>query len=332
MEKIFINVVALLEEELKPTIKDFLANASDPSRLHFSIVVQDTEDPESWLKELMKFYKATMSYKFLKLEDVRGVGHARALAQEPLTPDYDYYLQIDGHSRSSEEWDNRLIQWYNTEGWDVDGKFIYSTYPKTYGYVSDLPSNIDLQAMVLNKDQTIYYQNDGYNDTSGDVTVTKYTKTMMKFESKGDGVEDYHYETVRVPFAKDLVKRNHQVFCAGFVFGRTEHFLDIPYDPNFSYTGEELTMAIRLFKNNVKIIEPYENLLYHDYEGHAKGRRPSWFAEQDDKFDAAKEIIPFMEFEKASAIRLSLFLDGHLDEQYGVSKEIVKKFYQTYAL
>ena len=320
MEKIFVNVVALLEEELKPTIKDFLANASDPSRLHFSIVVQDTEDPASWLRELMRFYKATMSYKFIKLEDVRGIGYARMLAQESLTLDYEYYLQIDAHSRSSDEWDNRLIQWYNTEGWDVEGKFIYSTYPQTYGYVSDLESDVDVSKLITDKEQKIYYQNNVSDDK------LKYSKTMLKLVKSND-----EYQTTRVEFSKDLKKRNHQLFCAGFAFGRTEHFLDVAYDPNFSYTGEETTMAIRLFKNNVKIIEPFENILYHDYYGHKYGRRPNWFVEQGSHFEDAKKLIPFETFEAASKQRLDLFLGGYIDEKYGVTKEVVQKYYDTYS-
>lgn len=323
MEKIFINIVALLEAELKPTIKDLLENAAEPSRLHFSVVVQDEESQEQWLRELIKFYGATLTYKFIPLEKVRGIGYARSLAQEPLSLDYEYYLQLDAHSRSNEEWDNRLIQWHNTDGWDVDGKFIYSTYPKVYGYVNDLGSDVDIASLITDKGQSIYYENEIGLDG------TKYNKAMLQLGKKLD--ENGHgYEVKRVPWVKDIKKRNHQLFCAGFAFGRTEHFLDVPYDPNFFYTGEELSMAYRFFSKNVKIIEPYENLFYHDYYGHKNGRRPSWYVEQGDDFSEQKAKINFYELEDQSRKRLELFTDGYLDEPFGITRETAKRFQEVH--
>lgn len=326
MEKIFVSVVGLLEAEIKHTVKDFLANAASPERLHFSIVVQDENDPAEWFREIIRFYNATMTYQFLTLDKVRGIGHARSLAQKTLTLDYEYFLQIDAHSRAAEEWDNRLIRWYNLDGWENEGKFIYSTYPKTYGYVNDLGSDVDIAALVTNKTQTIYYENN--IDLDGVPVPKVMLKRGVKLDEHGHG-----FELLRVPFVKDFEERHHQLFCAGFVFGRTEHFLDVPYDPNFCYYGEELSMAIRMFGKNIKIIEPMENVLYHDYYGHINGRRPSWYADQGDMFKEQKAQINFYELEDQGRRRMELFTDGYLNEPYGVTKEVIenfnKKFYPS---
>ena len=318
MEKIFISVVGLLESEIKHTVKDFLSNAASPERLHFSIVVQDEEDPAEWFREIIRFYNATMTYKFMPLSEVKGVGQARSLAQKTLTLDYEYYLQIDAHSRAAEEWDNRLIRWYNLDGWENESKFIYSTYPKTYGYVSDLGSDVDIPSLVTNKTQKIYYENN--IDLDGVPTAKVMLKRGVKFNE----------HVLRIPFVNDFEQRNHQLFCAGFAFGRTEHFLDVPYDPNFCYHGEELSMSIRMFIKDIKVVEPLENLIYHDYYGHVNGRRPSWFVEQGEMFKEQKSQIEFFEFDDRGRRRLELFLDGYLDTPYGVKKEDVQRFNEKF--
>lgn len=325
MEKIFISIAGLCEAELIPTVTDFLENAGDATRLHFSIVAQDTVDRESELKSLMRYYGATMSYQFLTLKEVRGIGYARMLAQKPLTLDYEYYLQIDAHSRASDDWDNVLIRWYNTEGWENDTKFIYSTYPKTYGYISDLGPGIDVASLATDKSIKIYYENNISFDSSNNKVKERNMLKLSKTSSEG-----YGYDIKRVPFVRDFEKRNHQYFCAGFVFGRTEHILDVPYDPNFFYHGEEITMSIRFLQKGIKIVEPMENLIYHDYFGHVNGRRPSWYAEQGTLFEDEKSQIDFYNLEELSKARVDLFMDGYLDEPYGVTKPVIDKFYSTY--
>jgi hypothetical protein len=318
MEKIFINLASFVESELIPTVKDLLKQASDPSRLHFSIVEQDLESNVETLQELIDEYGATMTYQFLTLDKVTGACLPRSMAQTALSLDYEYCLHIDSHTRATEEWDNELIRHYNEEGWKVDGKYIYSGYPKKYGYVDDLQDRNDATRMSLDEDGLVWYGN--YNNDDGIRQIVKsYIDELGEIRNK---TKDWNV---------DLEYRNHQHFCGGFAFGRTEHFLDVLYDPNYCFEGEETSMSIRFLHNKIKIIEPYVQLFFHDYDGNILGRRPTWFIDQGEHFEDIKKLVPMAELNAKSAERLSLFLGGFIDEPYGVPASTVKQYKDTYA-
>ena len=313
MEKIFINIAALLESELIPTVKDLLKQASDPSRLHFSIVEQDLESNKKALQDLVEEHKATITYQFLKLNEVTGACKPRRMAQEALGLDYEYYLQLDAHTRADEDWDNQLIRHYNEEGWKLEGKYIYSGYPKKYGYISDQPE--DERDLSLKRDaENLFW----YGDYSSD----KGIRQMIKQYIDEEGVIRLRH----VNWKADLEIRNHQYFCGGFAFGRTEHFLDVMYDPNYCFEGEELSMSIRFFHNKIKIIEPYVQLFFHDYDGNVKGRRPSWFIDQSEHFEDLKKLIPMQDLNAKSAKRIKLFLGGFINEPFGVPLSTVQQY------
>lgn len=323
MQRICVSIVALLEKELVPTITDLLQKAVFPEQLHFSIVVQDEQDPYEKINELIKRYKADLSYTFLTLEECRGVGYARSIAQNAMKDEDEFFLQLDAHTRAEDAWDSTLVEWYNKEGWSVDYRFIYSTYPETYGYVSDLPADTNINDLFTNPARSIYYQ----KPIPGSLPSGAF-REMIKLTYQDDKLNNYIVS--RVPWDPDMEARNHQYFCAGFAFGRSEYFKDVPVDPSYSYTGEEVTTSIRFFAQNTKIIEPYKNVFYHDYEGNRFGRRPSWFVDDNDQFIDQKAKIPFLEFEEQSRKRLTEFMKDDIGDIYSVNHLLIRDFYLKY--
>lgn len=323
--KIFVSIVGLLETELVPTIKDLLSKAAHPERLHLSVVSQHYLNQFEEILKLTQRYNAELSYKHLSLWEVRGTGLARSLAQEPLDYQHEFFLQIDAHTRAQKEWDNVLVEWYNKEGWSVDYRFIYSTYPETYGYISDLPPETNIDELETDEDKIIYYQ----KIVPGSLPSGAEFREMIRMKYEDDQLNNYVIE--RIPWNPDMDARNHQYFCAGFAFGRAEYFIDVPQDPGYSYTGEEIARSIRFFAANTKIIEPYINPFYHDYEGNLFGRRPSWFVNGDkDYFAHEKAQIPFMEYEEKSRERLSKFMKDELNDSYSVNHKLIDNFYDKY--
>lgn len=311
MQRIFVNIASLLDKELIPTIKSALAKSREPKNLHFSIVVQDTIDPLEEIKEIIDGYGATMDYIFLPLEEVRGVGYARMLANQTLTEDFEFYLQIDSHMRFKLGWDITLISLYNKEGWDNECKFIYTTYPKYYGYVSDLPPEV-LDRNIKDENGTIFLSS---FDQKHPATISKIRMI--------EGGPFYDFELI--PWSDDFKDRITYYFCAGFAFGRTEYFLQVPVDPHYSYSGEELTISIRFYYKDILLVTPPTVPIFHDYDGHKFNRRASFFINQET-FKEEKSKIDWEALEKIACNRLDNFREGLIDDGYGVTADQYNKF------
>lgn len=317
MQRIFINLASLLDSELIPTIVSALKRAADPKSLFFSIVVQDSNDPKEKIEEIINSYGAKMSYKFLELKEVRGVGYARALANQELTSDYEYYLQIDSHSRFAKEWDIDLIAAYNQEGWDNECRFVYSTYPRHYGYVSDfakLPDNL-----ITDDNNTIYIT------TDKELNPSHINKVNIDPETRSHTVCPILWED-------DFTTRTTQYICAGFIFARSEYILEVPTDPNYSYTGEEISYSIRFFARDILIVTPPLIPVWHDFHGQDKFRRANFFTDQKGFLFLEKEQVDWLSLEKKSVTYLEEFMYGKLPEPFGVTEEIILQYIDKFSV
>lgn len=317
MQRIFINLASLLDSELIPTIVSALKRAADPKSLFFSIVVQDSNDPKEKIEEIINSYGAKMSYKFLELKEVRGVGYARALANQELTSDYEYYLQIDSHSRFAKEWDIDLIAAYNQEGWDNECRFIYSTYPKHYGYISDLDGITD--NIITDDNNTIYIT------SSQQSNPTHINKVNIDSETRLHTVCPILWED-------DFITRTTQYICAGFIFARSEYIIEVPVDSTYSYTGEEISYSIRLFARNILIVTPPIIPVWHDFHGQDKWRRANFFKDQKGFLFLEKQQIDWISLEKKSVAYLEEFMHGRLPEPFGVSEEVILDYINKFSV
>lgn len=319
MQRIFINIASLLDSELIPTIKSALRQAASPDKLHFSVVVQDIADNFEEINSVIKEYNAGLSYKFIKLEDVRGVGYARSVANEFLSSEFEYYLQIDSHTRFAKEWDIELIAIYNQEGWDNECRFIYSTYPQFYGYVNDLGPDADINSLATDENNAIYL--------ASPLTMKPICTNKIIKEPDSEYPKPH-------PFAydDDFNTRITQYMCAGFAFGRAEYFMDVPIDPSYAYTGEEISISMRFFNKDIKVVCPTIIPLWHDYDGGKHKRRANFYVDQEDYMRHAKMRINWIKLEKDSKQYLNKFLNGEIEGAFGMSKEKIDLFNQTYIL
>lgn len=255
MSSIFVSIASYRDQELIDTVYSILRQAENPSNIFLSILSQDEDDKHPQLEHIFKIFGVTdYQYNMVHFSESRGACYARAEVQKYLTLDFKYYLQIDSHSQFVDKWDIKLISDYERcrEIW---GDYIFSSYPGTYEYNhsgniktsdSDIPTSIRIQPI---SDSPIMYE-------------PKYKDYL--------GKEFGEY---------------HGYFCAGMVFGYSKFFIDVPYDPNLYFNGEEQTLAIRFYCNDIKLIAPPANYLYHHYTGLKRLRHwennPGW--ENDDK-------------------------------------------------
>jgi hypothetical protein len=248
-KKIYVSIASYMDEELYSTVEDLFANAAYPKRIFLSVFSQHQVHPE--LEEIFDNFNIE-NYEYNKADESRatGVGFARSVTQQSLSTKYDYYLQIDSHTRFIKHWDTKLISDYemSESKW---GKFIYSTYPPAYYYEPDGSVRIDYHG--------------GYPPVS---RVVKW-------------VEPFYAKPEYCDYLEGPEGQYTGYFCAGLAFGKTKYFLDVPYDPYLYFQGEEQTMSIRFYDNGVKIVCPPRAYIAHNY-GTDKRKR-HWAFNQDTK-------------------------------------------------
>jgi hypothetical protein len=246
-EKIFVQIASYLDLELYPTVEDLLKKARYPENIFLSIYSQDDNHPN--LEEIFAQYPDT-KYKYVKVayEKAKGVGYARAQANKFLTDEYEFFLQIDSHSRFDDDWDKRIIEDYKTAH-DHWGKMVFSCYVPTYNFET--------------------------NEVAKHLTALKITKP----EKYGIPFSREYTDYVSNEYGQETG------FMSGhFLFGYTKYILEVPYDPSIYFEGEEHSMSVRFFDQGTKIIAPASTYVFHDYDG--RNRKRHWDAdEQSNTYD-----------------------------------------------
>lgn len=273
VKTIFVSVPAFMDEELPSTISDMLAKAKIPTRLIVSVLSQDQDDGHPELSQIFDRYGAKYIYNKINYKESFGVGFARAKIQSDLKPDYDYYFQIDSHSRFVDDWDIKIINDYNRMLTLYQKDFIISSYPFAYEY----------------------------DDSGNEIFIDDIYPTAVKIvESKNPMLR---FEAKYCQYLGGIYGIETGYFCAGMAFGPTELFMKVPYDTSIYFNGEEQSMSVRFFDKGIDIIAPPRNYIYHDYVG--KKRKRNWekneelFASNDgfsikrvnDLFDGAIDDI-----------------------------------------
>lgn len=316
MQRIFVNIASLLDSELIPTIHSALHKSINPSNLHFSIVHQHTTNIESDISNIINHYGATFNYIFLNLEQVGGVGYARAMANETLTDEFKYYLQIDSHTRFRESWDVDLINSYNLDKKENNVDFIYSVFPKYYGYVDDQHWTGDSHLHHPNKIE------------DGEIVLCDYSPThsgtihVINVNENKAALYDFREK----PWKEDFNYRITQYFTANFVFGESRYFIDIKYDPSYAYTGEEVSMSARFFAKGIKIVVPRLTPVWTDYDGHTEYRRANLFIDQGDFLKEEKSKIDWDLLQTGGISRLGKFVRGMIVDEFGITIENWNRF------
>jgi hypothetical protein len=239
---------------------------------------QDEDDKHPKLESLFELFNVKdYTYKKIHYSESSGVGYARSLIQTFIRPQDEYFFQIDSHSQFKQNWDIQLLEDYKkcSEYWG--DPIILSSYP--YGYLYDEFGNFEY---------TKFENPTSVKAIISDNESLRYACKYREYTGNEFGVYSGY-------------------FCAGLVFGKTELFIETPYDPNIYFNGEEQTLSIRFYEKGVKIIAPPKNYMYHDYVG--KKRKRQW--------DGVQEF--YQANDQKSIQRLNDFYECSLeDSQYSV--------------
>lgn len=158
--------------------------------------------------------------------DSKGACWARSITQS-LFANEEFTLQIDSHSRFEQGWDVSLLDQYDRIN---DSKAVISTYPSMFT-PGDHYDKWDKRLYSCH----VYNMKDGF------------------ISARPRYVQDLSYHTKAIAIA------------AGFIFGPSSIIHDVKYDPEFYFTGEEASLALRLFTNGYNLYHPNIRLIYHYY-------------------------------------------------------------------
>lgn len=138
---IFVSVASYRDPDTKATVRDALAKAKYPGRVRIGIVAQydvvgGTDDE----------HFVGLDCSVVDARDAAGPCPARALAMARLYDDEDFFLQIDSHTRFSQDWDDGLLDaWQRCRSQTA----ILTAYPPDFDQQDDLrptllaPSHFD---------------------------------------------------------------------------------------------------------------------------------------------------------------------------------------------
>lgn len=172
----------------------------------------------------------------VKASESRGACWARSMGYR-LWDGQDYILQIDSHMRFAQDWDVKMLAQLTM--CPTPSRALLTTYPPPYE-----PGAPDLVQ------QTIYL-------------------AAVKF-----GPDGYLSQIGQIHNPAPALPRPTALMSGNFLFGRAGWIADVPYDPHLYFSGEEPTLAARLWTHGWDMFGPTEPVVWHRYG--REGRRLHW--------------------------------------------------------
>jgi len=224
--KIFVQIAAYRDPELIHTVRHCLERAKYPKDLTFGICWQYEEG------ETLKEFEYDSRFGIVKVpyKESKGACWARAKANQLYNRE-EFVLQIDSHMRFVQDWDDIIVSmWKDLK----DSKAILTTYPPQYEP----------------------------NQKEEDWKKIPHTCNVYSFKNG---------ETQQKPFTPSDIQSRKIPYkavhvAAGFIFGSGAFINDVPYDPEFYFSGEETALTIRLFTHGYNLYHPHKIIVYHYYE------------------------------------------------------------------
>ena len=284
---LFVQIASYRDPELINTIDDALNKAKNPDLLTFGICWQHDG------KENLDKYRNDPRFKIIDIHysHSKGACWARHLAQKLYTGE-KYTLQLDSHHRFIKDWDIILIGMLEKLK-PKSRKPVLTTYVAPYEVGKTISESPPCK-MVAKPTNDI-----GFNFSP---------------EYIGD------YRNLKEPIAARFVSA-HFLFTYGY------YCMECVYDPHLYFSGEEHTLAVRLYTYGYDLYHPHINVVYHEYTRNYRTKH--W----DDHTDAKKDAWYLLD--QGSKIRVRQLLgieNNNIDLGiYGLGKERSLDDYQKYA-
>jgi glycosyltransferase involved in cell wall biosynthesis len=245
MSKIYISIASYRDPQLLPTLHDCLENADHPENLVFGIAWQHAEE-DAW-DDLSEF-KDDTRFRIIDIthSDSKGACWARNQCHQHYGGE-EYYLQLDSHHRFIEGWDTECIKMIKQLQKKGHKKPLLTSYIPSFDPDNDPESRM----------------------------MEPWWMTFDRFIPEGA----IFFLPATIPNWKKLKSPIPSRFLsAHFIFTLGQWCTEVPYDPEYYFHGEEISLAVRSYTWGYDLFHPHKVIAWHEYT--RKGRTKQW---DDDK-------------------------------------------------
>lgn len=272
-DKIFVQIASYRDPELIPTLDDCIANACYPENLTFCIAWQ--HGPEETLTK----YLTNPAFKIIDIpfNESRGACWARSLIQQKYDGE-EFTLMLDSHHRFAKHWDVALMEMYKDLQLKGHKKPLITSYIPSYNPQND-PAERVKNPWKMNFD---------------------------KFIPEGAVFFMPAYVTDPKELAEPIPAR---FFSAHFCFTSGQFCKEVPYDPEYYFHGEEISLAVRSFTWGYDLFHPHKIVAWHEYTRNNRIKQwdddKEWWVKNENchkrnrilfKMDGITEKIDFKEY------------------------------------
>lgn len=242
-DSILVIIPSYKDPECQWTVKNLYQQATHPERIFVAICFQgDEADKAACFTEPFP-YPDQVRVKYYSLAESRGAGWARAEAFS-LYQGETYTLQMDSHMRFESGWDEYLI---DTLKRCPAVKPILTQWPDHYDLPDILQKNTGVNRIRIDR-------------LAGekDATLVHLSREIIAAEDERSGI----YPTA--------------ICVAGFVFAKSEAFLDVPIDPYLHFYADELTHSARWWTHGYDLFQADRNIAYHNWVTYSGDKVPPY--------------------------------------------------------
>ena len=296
---IFISIASYQDPLLVSTIFSAYNNAQNKDELVFSIC--DQSDEGIRFEDIS--FANQIHYEHVDPLFSKGPCWARHRTQS-FFKDEDFFLQIDSHTQFAPKWDSVLVEQLNkiSSIESNDGYFkkpIITSYPRSF--------------KVLDFDKGLFQLKNDDKHTQV-ITYRKDSLFSKGSFSRQIGIPTKHNDITHA-----------MLMAAGCIFTNGAFVKEIPYDPNYYFYGEELSMALRAFTRGYSFFHIPDVPLFHLYTDTSNIPRKLHWDPEDDK----NRAIKWNELDKKSLKRLDNLFAGKVEEPMNLGTE---RSLENYAL
>jgi hypothetical protein len=293
--KIFISIASYQDPLLKATIYSAYNNAENPKDLIFGICDQSASPLD------VSSFEFSDQFKYDHVEPVNSEGPcwARSRIQEQFNNE-DYYLQIDSHMQFEINWDTYLINYLeriraiNLPSHQLP---IITCYPRAFNVIDLKEGKFELNNNEVRTD------------------AISYRKDSMFIK------ENFSRQIGSI--ATQEISHGYLI-AAGCLFSTGEFVKEIPYDSDYYFYGEEISLMIRAFTRGFGIFHIQSLPIFHLYAELTNIERKLHWNEDED----TKREVKWHQREGKSINRLKKLLNNEIAGVFGLGASKSLKDYE----
>ena len=293
--KIFISIASYQDPLLEATIYSAYNNADNPKDLIFGICDQSTSPLD------ISSFEFSDQFKYEHVDPINSEGPcwARSRIRNQFNNE-DYYLQIDSHMQFEKNWDAYLINYLeriraiNLSSHQLP---IITCYPRAFNVVDLKEGRFELNNNEIRTD------------------AISYRKDSMFIK------ENFSRQIGSI--ATQEISHGYLI-AAGCLFSTGEFVKEIPYDSDYYFYGEEISLMIRAFTRGFGIFHIQSLPIFHLYAELTNIERKLHWNEGED----SKREVKWHQREGKSINKLKKLLNDEITGVFGLGASKSLKDYE----